>query len=333
MKLPLPEDPRQRALVVAIVCSVLFHVLLLGSMIWTNLFGPSLFAKRGETLFVDITPEKSEEKAPLGNPARPAGPPKPEPRAKAPVPPAPRPKVAEAPVPPAPKAAPSRPAPEPPRQVARAAPPAPEPPVNTPPPPAPEPTAAAAPPQQAAPRETAPAPATQPRSEETSKSQDASPGPTPAPSGTHTALAKPPAEPSARIFRQPGGGGGLYGGRGGTAGEPVPLDTDDPNYREYMQRVKQRIYAKWGYPYEAQTRGLQGKLIVEFHIAKDGHLQFIELKHTSGEEILDSFAMTAVKLAQVYDPLPDNMKRDVLPIVAVFVYTLRGPLSVFQSLQ
>jgi protein TonB len=100
-----------------------------------------------------------------------------------------------------------------------------------------------------------------------------------------------------------------------------------------MQKVKRRIYAKWGYPYEAQTRGLQGKLVVEFHIAKDGHLQFIEMRQSSGEEILDSFALTAVKLAQVYDPLPDAMKRDVLPIVAVFVYTLRGPLSVLQTLQ
>jgi hypothetical protein len=43
--------------------------------------------------------------------------------------------------------------------------------------------------------------------------------------------------------------------------------------------------------------------------------------------------MTAVKLAQIYDPLPDAMKRDVLPVVAVFIYTLRGPLSVLQSLQ
>jgi periplasmic protein TonB len=125
----------------------------------------------------------------------------------------------------------------------------------------------------------------------------------------------------------------VHGGPGGAAGEPVPLDTPDPNYREYMQKVKRRIYAKWGYPYEAQTRGLQGTLVVEFHIGKDGHLQFIELRQSSGEEILDSFAMTAVKLAQVYDPLPDAMKRDVLPIVAVFVYTLRGPLSVLQSLQ
>jgi TonB family protein len=100
-----------------------------------------------------------------------------------------------------------------------------------------------------------------------------------------------------------------------------------------MEKVKQRIYAKWGYPYEAQTRGLQGKLVVEFHIAKDGHLQFIEMKASSGEDILDNFALTAVKLAQMYPPLPDAMQREVLPIVAIFVYTLRGPLSVLQSLQ
>lgn len=333
MKLPLPEDPKQRALVVAVLCSVLLHILLLGSMIWGNRYAPALFAKRGETLFVDITPEKPEEKAPLGDPERPAGPPKPAPQPKAPAPPAPRPKIAEAPAPPAPKAPAARPAPEPPKQVAKASPPAPEP-SKAPPPPAPEPAPAEPAPQRSAPP---PAPAPQPQTAETSKFQDPSAQPTPlsqpARSGTQTALAKPQAGAPASIFRQPGGGGGLYGGRGGAVGEPVPLETDDPNYREYMQRVKRRIYAKWGYPYEAQTRGLQGKLIVEFHIAKDGHLQFIELKQTSGEEILDTFAMTAVKLAQVYDPLPDNMKREVLPIVAVFVYTLRGPLSVLQSLQ
>jgi protein TonB len=100
-----------------------------------------------------------------------------------------------------------------------------------------------------------------------------------------------------------------------------------------MEQVRRRIYANWGYPYEAQQQGLQGKLVIEFHIAKDGHLQFIELRQTSGKNILDSFAMTAVKLAQLYPPLPDAMQRDVLPIVGVFVYTLRSPLSGLQLLQ
>jgi periplasmic protein TonB len=100
-----------------------------------------------------------------------------------------------------------------------------------------------------------------------------------------------------------------------------------------MDKVKQRIYSKWGYPYEAQSRGLQGKLTIEFHIAKDGHLQFIQLRQTSGEEILDTVALTAVKLGSLYPPLPDAMQRDVLPVVGIFVYTLRGPLSILQSLQ
>jgi len=99
-----------------------------------------------------------------------------------------------------------------------------------------------------------------------------------------------------------------------------------------MEKVKQRIYAKWGYPYEAQSRGLEGKLMIEFHIGKDGRLQFIELKQTSGQQILDTYAERAVQLGQDYPPLPDAMKRDVLPVVGIFVYTLRGPLSVLQSL-
>jgi TonB family protein len=350
VKLPLPEDPARRAIAIAVACSLLLHVMLFAALFLLNGLGARSMAKRGEPLFVDITPGKPEEKAPLGNPAKPPGPPPAEPVAKAPELPAPPPRpapprpasppvaaprpepprVAARPEPPRP--APPKPAPEPPKQIAKAPPP-PEPPAAVPapepPPPAPTP-----PPPAAAPRE---APASEPASPPPqpappAKVQDPlSPGQSPsAGSGSQTALAKP-SPPS--IFRNPGGGGGLHGGRGGTAGEPIPLDTPDPNYREYMEKVKERIYAKWGYPYEAQTRGLQGKLVVEFHIAKDGHLQFIELRDSSGEEILDTFAMTAVKLAQVYPPLPDAMKRDVLPVVAVFVYTLRGPLSVLQNLQ
>lgn len=337
MRLSLAEDPTRRAFAIAIVCSILVHILLLGSLLWFNTLGPPLYAKRGEPLFVDIAPDKPEEKAPLGNPARPPAPAAPEPPPRAAEPPTPRPKIAAAPPPSAPKALPPRPAPEPPKQVVKAAPPAPEPPAQTPtpPPPAPEP-AAPTPEPQASGQQAPPATPREVEPPETAKSPEASPGSAPSGSegsGAQTALAKPPSEPPPSIFRYPGGGGGLRGGRGGAAGEPIPLDTPDPNYREYMEKVKQRIYSKWGYPYEAQTRGLQGKLVIEFHIAKDGHLQFIELRQSSGEEILDSFAMTAVKLAQVYPPLPDAMRRDMLPIVAVFVYTLRGPLSVLQSLQ
>jgi TonB family protein len=356
IKIPLPEDPAKRALVIAIVGSILLHLGLLAWLVMMNPRGTPAYVKRGEPLLVDMAPDKPEEKAPLGNPSRPAGAPV-EPAPKAPAPP---PRVAEAP--PAPKALPApkapappkappaqraspapRPTPEPPRQVAKAEPPPPA--VKAPPePPAPSPDALSKPPEPPAvkppdalapppPAVVPPTPAAAPRVLAAPPAVPPGPGGERVGGQTQTALARPPGPAPPSIFRQPGGGGGAVGGRGGTAGEPVPLDTPDPNYREYMQQVKQRIYAKWGYPYEAQTRGLQGTLLIEFHIAKDGHLEFVQLRHTSGEEILDSFALNAVKLAQRYPPLPAAMQRDILPVVATFVYSLQSSVSILQLLR
>lgn len=315
MRLGLPEDPSRRALLIGVVCSILLHVLLLGSMIWVNTFGPATYVKRGEPLFVDIAPDKPEEKAPLGSPARPVGPPEREPEApKAPAPPPPTPKIAEAPPPPKPQPR----APEPPREVAKAQPPAPaakppEPqPVPQPQAPAPEPVAKAPEPKPAAPQPT-----------ETAKSEPQPPAKPAAPSeGTQTALAKPSAAPPPSIFRHPGEGGGLRGGRGGVEGEPIPLDTPEPKYQDYFNKVRDRIKAKWIYPREAGERGIQGELLLEFHIAKDGRLELLELRHSSGVEILDRFAMNAVRLAQPFPPVPDDIAKQVLAINGVFRYQI-----------
>ena len=62
-----------------------------------------IISKRGESLLVDIAPDKPKETAPLGNPSRPVGPDAPAPPRQA-APPAP-------PTPPAPKVAPIPPTP------------------------------------------------------------------------------------------------------------------------------------------------------------------------------------------------------------------------------
>jgi len=110
--------------------------------------------------------------------------------------------------------------------------------------------------------------------------------------------------------------------------------TPDPNYREYMQKVRQRIHSMWSYPREARNRDLQGRLVIEFHIGKDGQLLSLELLQSSGEHVLDISALNAVKLADRYPPLPDAMRRDVLPVVAIFTYRIRTTQSsTFQLLQ
>ena len=154
---------------------------------------------------------------------------------------------------------------------------------------------------------------------ETPPSQAAPSESTPAASQPRVAVARPPAS----IWRQPGGGGGLQGGgRGGVEGEPVPLDTPEPKYQDYFNKVRERIKSKWVYPRPAGERGIEGELLIEFHIAKDGRLEYIELRHSSGTQILDDAALTAVKLAQPFPPVPDDIAKVTLAINGQFRYQI-----------
>jgi protein TonB len=147
------------------------------------------------------------------------------------------------------------------------------------------------------------------------------PAPPAAPPGSgQTALARPPA-PS--IFRNPPGGG-LRGGRGGVEGEPIPLDTSEPKYQDYFNRIREKIRSKWTYPREAGDRGIQGELLLEFHIAKDGRLALLVLHSSSGTEILDRFAMNAVRLADPFPPVPDDIGKRGIPITVLFRYQIVG---------
>jgi len=120
----------------------------------------------------------------------------------------------------------------------------------------------------------------------------------------------------------PGGGGGLWRGRGGIEGEPIPLDTPDPRYTDYFEKVRQRIKSHWIYPREAGERGIGGQLIIAFAIAKGGDLIAIELRRSSGVPILDLYALNAVKLAQPFPPVPDSVTKGALPIQGIFTYQI-----------
>jgi protein TonB len=289
-RIRLPKDQAQRTLALAIVTSVLFHLfLIVPFIVIPGFLQPAPYVKRGEPLLVDIVPERPEEKAPLGNPSRPVAPPEVRERpAAAPRPPAPA-RAVEPPRAPAPRPTPA--APTPPQAVAKAG-PAPEPMIKTPEPmsAAPEP-----PPSQTAPSESVVSAPPQ------------------------VAVARPPDS----MRRQPGGGGGLLGGgRGGVEGQPIPLDTPEPKYQDYFNKIRERIKANWTYPRQAGERGIEGELLIEFHIAKDGRLEFIALRNSSGVAILDDYAMTAVKLAQPFPPVPDEIAKQTLAINGQFKYQI-----------
>ena len=327
---------------IGISLSVLLHVAVLAALLFAPRVMTGASVKRGEPLFVELP--NIEEPAPKGNPAaRSPLPPTPPSRPARATPPAPEPpapravttpsaRVASAPpsVAPAPPIAPAPPAAPAPRQVAAA-------------PPAPTPAAEPAP-TVPAPREAATAPEAPAPAAPTERAAAAPPTPSTAPAPSEpgdarvAALPSPPPEPPRPDIRSAlrrgagGGAGGLTGGRGGIEGEPIPLDTDDPRFSDYLDRVRRLIRSKWGFPcaegnpHASQCVRREGELIIEFGITKDGHVPFVNLRDSSGSVNMDDFALNAVRLASPFPPIPDSVSRKGIPIIATFRYLIREEL-------
>jgi outer membrane biosynthesis protein TonB len=316
----MDEEPKkpQRRLGTAVAVSLGAHVLLgavLG-LVWRLPIVTE--GRRGEPLMVELHP--TEVSAPLGNPASrepaPAGP-----RAAA-VPRSPR----EVPVTRSPEASarPTGPPRASPPKITSAK-PAPE----VPPPPAPTPKPAAPAPEDPADGLIAKAQQMQRPSDLT---REPSPRPPPAevpaappPDASQRVAAIPPpdaagssaprAVPDIRAALPGGGGspGGRVAGRGGIVGDPIPLDSRDPQFRDYLERLRQMIQDKMGrYPCinNADTRECEyrsAELLVEFGILKNGRLQFVDLRRSSGLPVYDDNSTNAIKLAAPFPSPPPAM--------------------------
>jgi TonB family protein len=84
----------------------------------------------------------------------------------------------------------------------------------------------------------------------------------------------------------------------------------------YFIRVQEQISAKWGFPLVAGKGGLEGDLLIELRIAKDGSLDRVWLLRSSGVPAFDEAALTAVQGAQPFPPVPDEVAKQTLAINA-----------------
>jgi TonB family protein len=330
----LRQWPRGR-LFTGVMASLLVHVLLALGVLWAlkSELKTKDVAKRGDTLIVELP--KPEEPANAGSPN--AASPTPPAPVRPPSPPMSRPSPPPREAPAAPReerrlASAPRPAPSP-------APRAPEPaPRLEPAPGAPEPAPRAAEPDPSTPASVAPgpravepaprAPATVERREGADRQVASLP---PArPSG-------PPSQSDVRAALRAGSGGQARG-HGGIEGDPIPLDSADERYNDYLEQIRRRIKEKWGFPCvrNPSTRECDHhttSLDVHFGILKNGQIQYVDVVRASDYDIYDEYAVNAIRLAQPFPPVPPAMMAAMrqgstgLAISARFSYVVESSLT------
>ena len=319
------------------IVSILVHVGVAGVLaLLMNVPVAKPAMKQGDSLLVELSNvEEPRPGTPAGRTMEEARPAPPPPPARREPPPAPA-------VKPAPVARPA--APPPPRVAAAPAAPAPPRAVNAPPAYAPIAAPPAAPPSDAG--------STPPPADAIARPEPTPPNsgllPVPTISGEAPRLASVPRESGAAPGARPTpdlralrGSGGVGTGRGGIEGEAISLNSDDPKLADYLQRVKRAIERHWAWPCmkkpgTAECEYASANLHVEFGILKNGTLQFIELRQTSGLAPYDESAMTAIKLASPFPTVPPALMAKAkngstgVPIVAHFIYqyevSIRGLL-------
>jgi TonB family protein len=111
----------------------------------------------------------------------------------------------------------------------------------------------------------------------------------------------------------------------------IPLDSEDPRYRPYLEQVKKKIKDQWSYPclkQEGPPPSCEYKateLEVEFGILRDGRVQFVEVMRQSDYAIYNEYAVNAINRASPFPPVPPEMMATRpgstgVPIRARFIY-------------
>ncbi len=107
-------------------------------------------------------------------------------------------------------------------------------------------------------------------------------------------------------------------------GDEVWLNLQHDRLVSFFRRFHDRIERVWNYPAEAAMNGVEGTLELMIIVTRDGELIDVDLRRTSGSDLLDFEAIQAVYRAAPFGPLGRHYPHDELRIRAYFRYRITG---------
>ncbi len=104
----------------------------------------------------------------------------------------------------------------------------------------------------------------------------------------------------------------------------ISASTKEYNYAAYMEawRAKVERVGNLNYPEQARKQGLSGSLVLDVALRRDGSIDEITVRRSSGEKLLDDAAIRIVRLSAPFSPFPQHIRdeTDILHIMRTWQF-------------
>lgn len=107
-------------------------------------------------------------------------------------------------------------------------------------------------------------------------------------------------------------------------GDTIWLNLQHDLLISFFRRFHDRVEGVWNYPAEAIEKEIEGTLELFITVNKKGELLDVDLKRSSGSDLLDFEAIQAVYRAAPFGPLTKHYPHNKLNVRAYFHYNIAG---------
>jgi len=133
---------------------------------------------------------------------------------------------------------------------------------------------------------------------------------------------KPPAPASAR--NEPAAPASPGTATGHDREDSVALQNPGGPYESYLLQIRRKIEALWSYPSQALSEKREGNAVIRFTIDAGGSLAGYYITASSGSPVLDEGALTCIRAASPFAPLPVAFNLSRLNVTATFSYRMNN---------